>query len=310
MDPRQLRAFLHIVETGSFSAAADRLHLTQPALSRQIRLLEEDLGERLLRRTGRGAEPTDAGLLLAERARGILDDMTATRQALAARRGQLSGRVCFGLPPSVGVRLTGPVVAGFHQRHPLVGLTIVEELSGVVQDGLLSGAVDLGLLYAGTVSPALTSEPLLEESLALIGAPGRMPAVADGPAWGPDALPLPVHGVTGLPLILPGRRHGLRAILEQAAFRHGVALDVSLEADSLRVLSELAVMGLGLLIHAPSAFPAQLAAGTLVARPLGTPPLVRSIVLAWSRDAPLPRAAAALADMVRTEARTFGRHIG
>ncbi|HAQ01124.1 MAG TPA: LysR family transcriptional regulator [Rhodospirillum rubrum] len=297
MDLRQLRAFLAIVDSGGFSSAAERLHLTQPALSRQMRLLEEDLGERLLRRTGRGAEATAAGLVLADRARRILGEVEGARRALAARGGQVSGRVSLGLPPSVGVRLTAGVVTRLRAAHPLLGLTIVEELSGVVQDGLGSGWIDIGLLYAGAVGPALVQEPLLTEDLALIGRPDLLPA-ADLSAHG---APLALHRLADLPLLLPGRRHGLRALVDQAVFRLGITLDVAIEADSLRVLGDLAMRGLGLVVHAPSAFAGDLAAGLLAARPLGDPPLTRSIVLAWPRDRAASRAVLAVAEAVRSE---------
>ncbi|MBF0334895.1 MAG: LysR family transcriptional regulator, partial [Alphaproteobacteria bacterium] len=172
MDMRQLKALVRIAETGSFSEAARRLNVTQPALSRQIRLLEESLGERLLLRTGRGAVPTEAGHLLLARADLILGEVEKARQAIASRQDAVTGRVAFGLPPSVGVRLTGPVVARYRARHPQVGLAIVEELSGEVQQGLLTGTLDLGLLYAGTVSPSLRSEPLLAERLHVLAPPG------------------------------------------------------------------------------------------------------------------------------------------
>ncbi|MBF0393984.1 MAG: LysR family transcriptional regulator, partial [Alphaproteobacteria bacterium] len=198
----------------------------------------------------------------------------------------------FGLPPSVGVRLTGPVVARYRARYPQVGLAIVEELSGEVQQGLLTGTLDLGLLYAGTVSPSLRSEPLLAERLHVLAPPGG--AILSG-------RPVPFHDLAGMPLLLPGRRHGLRAVVEQAAFRHGLRLSVDIEADSLRVLSELARRGLAPVIHAPSAFDAELAAGELVAAPI-EPEIQRSIVLAWPRDRAQSRAALAMASVIREEA--------
>jgi LysR family nitrogen assimilation transcriptional regulator len=302
MDIPDLRAFLLIVESGGFSAAADRLNVTQPALSRRMRLLEEDLGERLLRRTGRGAEPTDAGVLLADRARRILDEVEGARRDLAARHGQVTGRVSLGLPPSVGTVLTARLVARFRAAHPLVGLTIVEELSGVIQDGLRGGWVDIGLLYAGAEGPALRTEVLFRDGVSLIGRPELMPTPAPGsPAHGEGAPPLLLSDLVGLPLILPGPRHGLRAFVDQVAFRHGLSLTVGIEADSLRVLGELAEMGLGLLVHASSAFPRHLAEGRLVHRPLGDPRLTRSIALAWSRDRPLTPAALAMGEAVRRE---------
>ncbi|WP_413205863.1 LysR family transcriptional regulator [Rhodospirillum sp. A1_3_36] len=299
MDIPDLQAFLLIVETGGFSAAAERLNVTQPALSRRMRLLEESLGERLLHRTGRGAEPTEAGLLLADRAHRILDEVDSARRALLNRKGQVTGRVTLGLPPSVGTALTARLVVRFREKYPLVALSIVEELSGVIQDGLRSGWIDIGLLYAGTEGPSLRSEVLFREDIALIGRPDLVPPAPGPVPHGPGAPPLPLHGLAELPLILPGRRHGLRAILDQTAFRHGISLNVGIEADSLRVLAELTELGLGMVIHAPSAFPRELAEGRFVQRPLGNPPLTRSIALAWPRDRATTQATLAMAEAVR-----------
>ncbi|MBE1236502.1 LysR family transcriptional regulator [Phaeovibrio sulfidiphilus] len=293
MDPRHLKSFLQIMETGSFSAAAERIELTQPALSRQISILEQEVGETLFRRTGRGAEPTEAGLLLAEHARSILDSIEAARHAMASRHEEVMGRVAVGLPPSIGVRLTAPLVDHFRHRHPLVHLCVVEELSGFVQDGLLAGWIDTGILYAQTVHPALFHEPLMTEELMLISHPDLMPDT------GSPNSPVPIQALAELPVLMPSRRHGMRSLIDQALLSHRMTLNTAIETDSLRVSSELAKRKLGVFIHAPSAFERDLKSGALVARPLGTPPLKRAIVLAWPRDRAPTRATLAMADAIR-----------
>ncbi|WP_119679966.1 LysR family transcriptional regulator [Indioceanicola profundi] len=289
-DLRQLAAFLHIAETGSFTEAARRLNLTQPALSAQIRRLEQALGERLLDRTGRGAVPTEAGLLLLDRARQVMDGVDGIRSALAERKGVVTGHVTIGLPPSVGIFLTAPLVTELRARHPRLNLTVTEELSGLVRDGLLGERVDVGLLYQGVVSPALHTEQVAAEPLHLIARPD---------AGLEPGRPVPFAAVAGRPLLLPGRRHGLRALLEAEAQRQGIALEVVVEVDSLAGLSSLTRQGMAWTIHAPSAYRDELAAGTLVSAPLVEPAVLREIVLAWRKDRPLSRGSAAVAEVLR-----------
>ena len=108
MDLKQIEYFVRVAELGSFTRAAIALNVAQPALSRQIRLLEVELRQNLLKRNGRGATPTEAGLLLLEHGRGILHQVERTHEALGRARIDLTGRVALGLPPSVARVLTVP----------------------------------------------------------------------------------------------------------------------------------------------------------------------------------------------------------
>ena len=110
MDLKQLRTFMHVADLGSLSRAAERLHLSQPALSRQIKLLEEEVGEALLKRTGRGVEITEAGQVLAGRASRILSEMERLHADMADYKGRIRGQVVLGLPPSAGLFVGGPLV--------------------------------------------------------------------------------------------------------------------------------------------------------------------------------------------------------
>jgi LysR family nitrogen assimilation transcriptional regulator len=101
MELRQLEYFVRVAELGSFTRASDMLNVAQPALSRQVRLLEVELRQTLLVRNGRGALPTEAGQLLLEHARGILHQVARTREELGRVRGALAGRVALGLPPTL-----------------------------------------------------------------------------------------------------------------------------------------------------------------------------------------------------------------
>ena len=138
MDLKQLEYFVRVAEMGSFTKAAMALEVAQPALSRQIRLLEVELRQNLLLRNGRGATPTEAGKLLLEHGRGILHQVARAREELGRVRGALAGRVAIGLPPSLARVLTVPLTRQFRQQLPEASLSITESLSNSMQEWLLA----------------------------------------------------------------------------------------------------------------------------------------------------------------------------
>lgn len=289
MNLTHLRSFVHVAELGSLSLAADRLQLSQPALSRQIQLLEAQLGVNLLRRTGRGVVPTEVGERLREHAYGLFEEIAKIERDLAGSE-EVGGRLSVGIPPSASVTIAGGLVERYRQRYPAVALRIVEDLTGAIQEGLLAGRLDLGILYESALSAGLHTELLRAEALELIGPP--------------DAdlhtdVPVRFETLAELPMILPGHRHGLRAIIEQSAFRAGVRLQTVIEADSLRLLQDFVHRGLGYTVLSREVCAPLLASGNLTAAPIVEPPLRRNWVLAWRKDAALGAAAQAMAEMIR-----------
>ena len=129
MDLKQLEYFVRVAELGSFTRAAISLDVAQPALSRQVRLLEVELRQTLLTRNGRGAVPTEAGQLLLEHGRGILHQVALAREELGAARGALAGRVSIGLPPSLSRLITVPLTHAFRKALPQAQLTLTEGFS-------------------------------------------------------------------------------------------------------------------------------------------------------------------------------------
>ena len=153
MDLRQLEYFVRVAELGSFTRAAVALGVAQPALSRQVRLLEVELRQNLLVRNGRGALPTEAGKLLLEHGRGILHQVERAREELGRIRGALAGRVAIGLPPSVAKVLAVPLIRECRKRMPEATLSISESLSLGMQESLVSGRLDIALLYNAAPAP-------------------------------------------------------------------------------------------------------------------------------------------------------------
>ena len=153
MDLKQLGYFVRVAELGSFTRASIALDIAQPALSRQIRLLEVELRQSLLTRNGRGALPTEAGNLLLKHGRGILHQVEVAREELGAVRGALVGRVSIGLPPSLSRLITVPLTRAFREKLPQAHLTLTEGFSVVMHDGLRVGNLDMAVLYNAEHSP-------------------------------------------------------------------------------------------------------------------------------------------------------------
>jgi DNA-binding transcriptional LysR family regulator len=271
MDLRQLNTFLQVAELGSLSRAADRLRIAQPALSRQIRLLEEELKVPLFTRHGRGMELTGPGEALRARAAAILRQVEETRAELIEEAGAVRGRVVFGLPPTVGAVVATRLVERFHATYPEVRLRVVQAFSGYLLDWLQGGEVDVAVVYAGATASGVRTSPLLVETLVLVTEPGR-------------DLPLhhaiPFAEVAKERLILPGPQHGLRRLIEAEAGRLGLALDVAVEADDLAMLKALAGKGLGATILPQAAVHEEVAEGRLRAAPIIDPHLSRKLVVA------------------------------
>ena len=206
MDLKQLEYFVRVAELGSFTRAAIALDVAQPALSRQVRLLEVELRQALLTRNGRGASPTEAGKLLLEHGRGILHQVERAREELGRVRGALAGRVAVGLPPSVAKVLALPLIREFRRRMPEATLSITESLSVAMQESLTQGRLDIALLYNPVPSPGVEITPLLDEDLFLVQ--------RRGDKAGGSAKAVPLRDIALMPLVIPSRPNAIRMQVE------------------------------------------------------------------------------------------------
>ncbi|WP_339854959.1 LysR substrate-binding domain-containing protein [uncultured Nisaea sp.] len=299
MDLRQLRTFLHVAELGSLSHAAERLHIAQPALGRQIRLLEEDLGVALFTRHGRGMALTSAGRILTDRASAILRLVEDTRAEVSAEQDAVKGAVCLGVPPTIGEVIAGRMAERFLRDYPEVTLRIVPAFSGYLLDMIQRGEADLAVMYETGATSHIRTEPLIEETLYLIGPPSSDLDITS---------PVPFPDLADLSMILPGSRHGLRNLLENAAGREGIALRVSVEADALQTLKELVARGLGYTVLPLAAVHADITAGTLRAAPIARPALTRKMVLTRSIVRPDTNAVRIFASTLKAETADMVSH--
>ena len=282
MDVPQLRTILHVAELGSLSKAADRLRIAQPALSRQVRLLEEELGIRLFDRNGRGMVVTDAGKKVLRHAQRIMQELDEIRATVADEDAPLRGQVSIGMPPTVSDILSVPLVSAFQVRHPEARLRIVSAYTGYLLDWLHRGELDVAIMYETRPVRSLRMEPLLEEVLFLIGPPDS--------GLRPD-LPVSFAQVAALKLFLPSLGHGLRTILEQSAQIAGCRLEVPVEADSYSTLKNLVESGHGYTILPLAPIHRDVLVGRLVYAPIEGPTPSRRLMLTYPTDRATPRLA-------------------
>ncbi|MBP0464415.1 LysR family transcriptional regulator [Roseomonas sp. PWR1] len=294
MDLRQLRTFREIAEAGSLSRAADRLRIAQPALSRQIRLLEAEAGLALFTRHGRGMDLTEAGRELLARVAGPMRQLERAVVEVRALAGTVAGQVALGMMPTVAAVLAGPLARRVAARHPEVSLRVVEGYTGHLVEWLQRGATDATLLYGPATDFHLPVEPLFAEPLVLVGPPGSGLRAE---------VPVTLADAARHPLVLPSRPHGLRAIVEAAAGRARLALSLRHEADSFLVLKDLVECGLGFAILPRSAIRREEAEGRLLVAPIHRPVVRRQVVLARPPDRSPGRATRAVLDLLLEEVR-------
>lgn len=299
MEIKQLRLFSAVAEFGSFSRAAVALSIAQPVMSRQVKALETELGVRLLYRNGRGIILTEAGKLLDQYAKGILESAQRARTEIAALQSDPRGSVTIGMPPSVGFVLTVPLVQSFKQAYPSIALRVVEGFSGHVLEWLLTGRIDVAVLYNAPRMGNILSQPLLQDDLFLLG------AVND--PCGLPAKPVPARRMTELPMILPSRPHGLRLVVDQILGKAGITLHPNLEVDAMPSTLNLIQRGIGYTILSYSTVHHLVSEGRIKVWPIVEPKLTRSLILATSSQRPVTVATKALTEIVKAEMRELVR---
>lgn len=301
----QLKSLLYVAESGSLVKAADRLHTVQPAVSRQIRMLEEELKARLFERHGRGMVPTEAGHKAIEGARRIMAELDHIQSDVAEADTTLRGQVTVGMPPALADLLALPLVQAIQASHPKVELQLMSAFTGHLRDWMQRGELDLAIIYEQAHSRALHATPLLRERLYLVGPPGCGLSLKRS---------VPFAALGGKTFILPPRHHNLPAMVEQAAADKGVTLKILAKIDSLSAIRNLVVQGMGYTVLPLAPVASDVAAGRLSAAPLSGPALSRGLVLAQPSDRRPSRAArfaaGAVIDIVRHLVQTqvlFGR---
>jgi LysR family transcriptional regulator, nitrogen assimilation regulatory protein len=290
MEISQLKTLMHVAELGSLSRAAERLHIAQPALSRQIRLLEGELGTALFERHGRGMVITAAGREVLARAERILAEIEDIRTLAGSGEADFRGIVSIGVTPTVAEIVTVPLVRHIKEIHPELGLRFGSAFSGHLLDWVQRGELELAVSYDPDPLPTLRTVPVLMEKLLLVSAErGRLDL----------SRPVPFAQLAGEQLILPSPRHGLRRIVEDCAGRAGVRLRTSLEADSFGAMIDLVRNGFGSTVLPLAPIYRLVEEGSFSAAPIIDPTPTRRVVIAYPLDRKLSPAARFVAQAFR-----------
>ena len=293
MDLKQLEYFVRVAELGSFTRAAIALDIAQPALSRQVRLLEVELRQTLLTRNGRGALPTEAGKLLMAHGRGILHQVERAKEELGRVRGSLAGRVAVGLPTSVARVLTVPLTRAFRQQMPDATISISEGLSVAMQDSLVNGRLDVAVLYNAQSSAEIETTPLQDEDLLLVQM--RLPGLQEDPAPGPITL----REVAQLPLVIPSRPNAIRMQVESEMANIGCRPKIALEIDGVSAILDLVADGAGCAVLSRNAVANSVRPSAFTVRAIHAPNLRTKVSLATSSLRPITLTQQATLTLIR-----------
>lgn len=274
-----LRTFAQVVELGSFSAAAERGGVTQPAVSLQIRQLERRFGVKLVERLGRRAGPTAAGLELLTHIRVIDAALAQAEQAMSAHASQVSGRIRLGTGATACTYLLPSVLADLRRRFPALDIVASTGNTSDMLRGLENNTLDMALVTLPAPGRMFQVNPVMEDEF-----------VAIFPARDAGAIPDVVtpQSLAGLPLVLfePGAR--TRRLVDDWFESAGVAAKPVMELGSTEAMKEIVAAGLGCAVLPKLAVSGAGQRDALAVRSL-TPRLSRDLALVLRRDKPLSR---------------------
>lgn len=299
MDFRQLANFVKVLKLKSLSRAADQLGIGQPALGMQIRALEEEFGQQLVTRHSRGVDPTEAGLLLLDHARPILQAVEEARRALI-ELNEPRGRVALGMVPPANALLLGEIVQSATADIPNVTLNIVEELTTSLIAGLQSGELDLACIYGQDNIRGLVVEPLVADFLCFV--------TIDPGCAGVDVIPFKT--IARLDLILPAGPNLLRQRLEAVARETGLTIEPVLEVQSEAIVKDLVEQGVGHTILPFNSVRRAVERGSLKCVRIVEPSLPSTMCLAHRDGRPLSRASEAVRTIVLAVSRIHAARPG
>ena len=226
VDIRRLRYFVAVCDHGGFSKAAPMIGIAQPALTRQVQLLEHELGIELFTRNGRSAVPSEAGAALMSGARLHLESLEVLIAQVQREFGANPAHVCLGICPTISPLFLGPLQDALRQLAPSLTLTVIEAYSGDLRNLMACGRLHLALTYSPSDKAGLDVTDLLSEKLVLAG-------------LGPATRPLNLQDVARHRLILPSVHHELRRIIDAVAAARGTPLVPVLELDSLNAVKAM-----------------------------------------------------------------------
>ena len=300
MDFHQLSCFLAVVEEGSFNRAATRLHKTQPAISYQIKQLESELSVQLLHRAARRIIPTQAGQVLAEHAREVVELLRRSRQAVAQLSERVAGEIRIGTVNSVGIHFLPDVLRAMNSSYPLVRPTLLYRNSPEIMSALLSNRLDLALVSNPPAHRKLQFEVILKEKVSLVVGPSH-------PFHGRDSVR--PNELEGVPFISLTTETPTGEIIRDFLQRLGLNVDPVVFTDNVETVKKMVEVGIGVAFLPDMVTSENVACdggppGILSRVEVG-PPLTRSIVLVTWKHLVMTPAVAAFIEELRTHARAW-----
>lgn len=294
MNYNHLMIFLAVAEEGSVSRGADRLCISQPAVSKQIGVLEASLRARLFDRLPKGVRLTEAGRLLLGYARRLSALEREAEQAMAELQGLTRGSLTLGASLTVGAYLMPELLAEYGRRFPHIALTLEIANTENIQRMLRAGRLDLALTEGFADDPDLDAAVFAHDELVAIAPPGH-PLLAEAP--------VPAARLLQEPLILREPGSGTRAVLERALTALGLTVTPLMSLGSTEAIKRAVAAGAGLAVVSRLALGLELETGRLALLPLSDLTLNRPLHRLTRRGASESRAGKAFREMLSMSTR-------
>jgi molybdate transport repressor ModE-like protein len=288
-----LRVFRAVCETNSITHAARRLHISQPAASKQLAELEDHLGVALVERRPRGVRLTAAGEVLGRHARRLFQEEEAAEAALEAVLGLELGHLSVAASTTIGSYIVPSVFGALHSAHPNVKLELEIGNAARVEELVLDGQIDLGLSEGLVASDSLRVEVFTHDEMRLIVAPTH-PFARDGRG------PLPAALLGGQSFIVRERGSGTREVVEDALQRHGISVAPAMTLGSTEAIKNAVAIGLGVALVSSLTLELELQIGRLCVIPLADLAIRRALRLVTLEGKPPSPAAAEFLRLLRS----------
>ena len=313
MENYRLRIFREVAAQMSFRKAAEVLHLSQPAVSQQVRALEEEAGARLFDRDGNHIALTEAGRVLLGFAASAAELIEEARTALAALNHVVRGELRLGASTTIAQYILPRVLGAFHRQHPQVHLSLISGNTERIVEAVVAGKVALGIIEGPAMRRGLRAEALMRDRLVLIagaqaaGANDTRPARLRQPRLPRTSsvpVAMPVAALASVPLLLRERGSGSRRVIERALAKAGLPLKtlrVAMELDSTEAIVSAVEAGLGVGFVSESAIGKELRLNTLRVVPIEGIAIERDFSLIYLAGQEPAAAGAAFRRFVRLE---------
>lgn len=289
MDVQALRYFVEVARQRGFTRASETLHVTQPAISKSVRALEEELGTPLLLRERRQVKLTEAGRIVLERAQGVLDSLRVIEEEVVELAALRRGRLRIGMPPIVGVAFFPPLLAEFHQAHPGITLELREEGSHHLEALVLNRELDVGAIVLPTDEKAFGTMPFVRDELRAVLHPSHPLA---------RRRELALRELEATPFVLYRPEFALHGHIIEACRRSGFKPAVVSESSHWDFIVAMVAANIGVALL-PQTICRQLDPSQVRSIPLARPIIPWNAALIWRRDRHLPPATRAFIELAR-----------